>query len=55
MTPREIADRFLAGANTPERLRKLKALCGREKMDLARVLVLLPDEDQQTIAGYDNA
>lgn len=54
MTLREIADRFLAGANTPERLRKLKALCGREKVNVDLVIALLPEEDRAKIEGYQS-
>lgn len=53
MTLRDIADRYLAGANTPERLRKLKALCGREKVNVESVIALLSDADQQTIRGFE--
>ncbi len=50
MTAQEIAERFAAGAVTPERLQKLDALCVRAKVARAEVLALLPPTVQAAVA-----
>jgi hypothetical protein len=53
MTAAEIATRLtVAGKSiTPQRVRKLKALCARSKVDLGAVLAVLPTADASIVAA----